>query len=280
MLQNNPGAVYTWHIAAPDVCDGTSAVGESRHRIPGASVGQPTEDHGSPAKALAGSSPKPPSGRLALPWTLPWPGPRNADRAIAGISGKQRPHPWHSRAGGGRVHSINSDSCSAAKSILFNHLVGAWRAVDAGTVRPSTLAVLRLMTSSNLVGCITGRSAGFYALENLGRCRRRLWRYCVNNAGAVAHQAAGCGELAPIIDRRHRMARRQRDELFAPVDEKGICRHLRAARQPAALTSVAKAVSKSRSVPALHDADLSSQWYGPQPARLDRDGAGILDRSD
>ena len=31
------------HIAAPDVCDGTSAVGESRHRIPGASVGQPTE---------------------------------------------------------------------------------------------------------------------------------------------------------------------------------------------------------------------------------------------
>ena len=31
------------HIAAPDACDGTSAVGESRHRIPGASVGQPTE---------------------------------------------------------------------------------------------------------------------------------------------------------------------------------------------------------------------------------------------
>ena len=28
-----------WHIAAPDVCDGMSAVGESRHRIPGASVG-------------------------------------------------------------------------------------------------------------------------------------------------------------------------------------------------------------------------------------------------
>ena len=24
-----------WQIAAPDVCDGTSAVGESRHRIPG-----------------------------------------------------------------------------------------------------------------------------------------------------------------------------------------------------------------------------------------------------
>ena len=37
------------HIAAPDVCDGTSAVGESRHRIPGASVGQPTEPCRPPA---------------------------------------------------------------------------------------------------------------------------------------------------------------------------------------------------------------------------------------
>ena len=37
------GAVHTWHLAALDVCGGTSAVGESRHRIPGASVGQPTE---------------------------------------------------------------------------------------------------------------------------------------------------------------------------------------------------------------------------------------------
>jgi hypothetical protein len=31
---------------------------------------------------------------------------------------------------------------------------------DGGMVRPSALAVLRLMTSSNLVGCSTGRSAG------------------------------------------------------------------------------------------------------------------------
>jgi hypothetical protein len=38
-----PSSAGPWHIAAPDVCGGTSAVGESRHRIPGASVGQPTE---------------------------------------------------------------------------------------------------------------------------------------------------------------------------------------------------------------------------------------------
>jgi len=31
----------------------------------------------------------------------------------------------------------------------------------SGTVRPSAFAVLRLITSSNLVGCITGKSAGF-----------------------------------------------------------------------------------------------------------------------
>src|SRR6266545_759163 len=35
----------------------------------------------------------------------------------------------------------------------------------SGTVRPSALAVLRLMTSSNLVGCSTGRSAGFAPLR-------------------------------------------------------------------------------------------------------------------
>src|SRR6516225_8375032 len=32
--------------------------------------------------------------------------------------------------------------------------------IDGGTVRPSACAVFRLTTSSNLVGCWTGRSAG------------------------------------------------------------------------------------------------------------------------
>ena len=34
-----------------------------------------------------------------------------------------------------------------------------------GTVRPSAFAVFRLIASSNLVGCITGRSAGFSPLR-------------------------------------------------------------------------------------------------------------------
>jgi hypothetical protein len=32
--------------------------------------------------------------------------------------------------------------------------------IDGGIVRPSALAVFRLITSSNFVGCWTGKSAG------------------------------------------------------------------------------------------------------------------------
>ena len=46
----------------------------------------------------------------------------------------------------------------------FDHLVGAAEQ-RFGTVRPSALAVLRLMTSSTFVACWTGRSAGFSPLR-------------------------------------------------------------------------------------------------------------------
>src|SRR5262249_55849261 len=49
-----------------------------------------------------------------------------------------------------RDHSITSSA--AASSVV-------------GTSRPSVLAVFRLITSSNLVDCITGRSAGFSPLR-------------------------------------------------------------------------------------------------------------------
>ena len=45
--------------------------------------------------------------------------------------------------------------------------------MDGGTARPRALAVLRLMTSSNFVGCCAGRSAGFAPLRmriNINRC--------------------------------------------------------------------------------------------------------------
>jgi hypothetical protein len=40
---------------------------------------------------------------------------------------------------------------------------------DGGIVRPRVLAVLRLMTSSNLVGCSMGSSPGFAPLRILSR---------------------------------------------------------------------------------------------------------------
>ena len=46
----------------------------------------------------------------------------------------------------------------------FDHLVGAGEQ-GCGTLRPSAFAVLRLITSSCLVGACTGRSAGFSPLR-------------------------------------------------------------------------------------------------------------------
>ena len=43
----------------------------------------------------------------------------------------------------------------------------ARRSNEGGTVRPSAFAVFMLMTSSNLVGCSTGRSEGLVPLSIL-----------------------------------------------------------------------------------------------------------------
>src|SRR5262249_11094001 len=52
---------------------------------------------------------------------------------------------------------IRNQLAPAAHSITLSA-----RARNAGgTVKPSALAVLRLMTNSNMVGCSTGRSAGW-----------------------------------------------------------------------------------------------------------------------
>ena len=45
---------------------------------------------------------------------------------------------------------------------------------------------------------------------------------CVRNVRSVAQQTSGRGELAPLVDRRHRVAERQRGELFAPAREECI----------------------------------------------------------
>src|SRR5665213_109088 len=52
----------------------------------------------------------------------------------------------------GEPHSMTSSACASS---------------TCGTVRPSALAVFRLMTNSNLVGCWTGRSAGLAPFRTL-----------------------------------------------------------------------------------------------------------------
>src|SRR5258708_6072486 len=56
-----------------------------------------------------------------------------------------------------------ADSCSATRR--YSITSSARASNEGGTVRPSALAVLRLITSSYLVGCSTGRSEGLVPLR-------------------------------------------------------------------------------------------------------------------
>ncbi len=58
-----------------------------------------------------------------------------------------------------------ADRASFAGAFAHSITSSAVICMISGTVRPSAFAVLRLMTSSNLVGCMTGRSAGFSPLR-------------------------------------------------------------------------------------------------------------------
>src|SRR5262249_36194193 len=52
-------------------------------------------------------------------------------------------------------------------SVHYSITSSARASTEGGMVRPRALAVFRLMTSSNLVGCSTGRSAGWAPLRIL-----------------------------------------------------------------------------------------------------------------
>jgi hypothetical protein len=53
------------------------------------------------------------------------------------------------------------DSCTAANGVPYSITSSAAASSLSDTLRPSIFAVSALMTSSNLVACTTGRSAGF-----------------------------------------------------------------------------------------------------------------------
>ena len=93
---------------------------------------------------------------------------------------------------------------------------------EGGTVRPSALAVLRLITNSNLVAFCTGRSAGFFALKDAIDVASGL--------PALTERVRSVGDQDPISDqetgliaRRQSVSRRQRDDPIEIVDRQRAC---------------------------------------------------------
>jgi hypothetical protein len=66
-----------------------------------------------------------------------------------------------------RVASCRSVRVRIGASRSYSITSSAWTSSNCGTVRPSALAVFRLMTSSNVVGCSNGSSAGFSPFRTL-----------------------------------------------------------------------------------------------------------------
>jgi len=83
--------------------------------------------------------------------------------------------------------------------------------IEGGIVSPSALAVFRLITSSNVVGCWTGRSGGLAPLR-IFPVYMPIWRPGSREARSIGDQAADRGDFAPRIDLRNGMATRQRHE--------------------------------------------------------------------
>src|SRR5262249_31301596 len=83
-------------------------------------------------------------------------GPQHPNHRHAALLRARRERPRHRRAAEQRDELAAPHHSITSSAVIF---------MISGTVRPSALAVLRLITSSNLVGCTTGRSAGFAPLR-------------------------------------------------------------------------------------------------------------------
>src|SRR6516164_155443 len=102
----------------------------------------------------------------------------------------------------------------------FDNLVGAAeqreRERDAKRV-----GCLEVEEQLDLGGLLHRQVGGFLAFENTSRVGPdQTIRY--RGAAAVAHQAAGRGELAKLEDGRHPMAGGERAKLPAPVNKQAI----------------------------------------------------------
>jgi hypothetical protein len=87
---------------------------------------------------------------------------RQPSAAAGSRSGAQHSGGWRQSAAR-RCSARPRAMCAGLQCAPHTYWItsSARRSSDGGIVIPSALAVLRLMTSSNFVGCSTGRSAGF-----------------------------------------------------------------------------------------------------------------------
>ena len=91
-------------------------------------------------------------------------------------------------------HAAAAPPSSVMNSRLLTRSPRQRPRAKSAELRPSALAVLRLMTSSSLVGCSTGKSAGFSPLE----CGRRRDRTTVriDDTRSITDQTAVSWEIA------------------------------------------------------------------------------------
>src|SRR5262245_5910022 len=87
---------------------------------------------------------------------------------------------------------LKADMCGATRDVRFGPIADMAALFDpssaalrspSGTVRASALAVLRLITNSNWVGCCTGRSAGAPHNGLATLIERTKWRISADMAG-------------------------------------------------------------------------------------------------
>jgi len=73
------------------------------------------------------------------------------------------------------VEEAEGDRADEGAPVHHSMIWSARTRMDCGIVRPSALAVFTLMTSSNFVGCSTGRSAGLAPLRILSTYPAARW---------------------------------------------------------------------------------------------------------
>ena len=122
------------------------------------------------------------------------------------------------------TQSARSDHSHRSKSQPYSITSSAPASSDAGTVSPSVLAVLRLMTNANLVGNSTGILADRAPLRVLSTsAAARL--YLINGVRRVAHEATSFDALPLSKHGGKSIAERERRNSPMYDGERGIGRH-------------------------------------------------------